>query len=160
MRNNGLCRSCGAAIIWLKHKETGKANPIDALPASDGNLFINRDAGLYRQATGEEKEKAIKIKKPMYISHFATCPNSARHRKEQKQTSSNPHADEADHEHECCRCSGGKIYCFKPRQDCIVDEPVPCVDCLSFENEYYQKRKKEYLDARGAAETGHTIRTA
>jgi hypothetical protein len=76
------CRSCPAEIMWFNHHETLKANPLDIAGTPDGNLVINRDTKLYRAATKEEKETAKATGKLLYVSHFATCPNSAAHRKE------------------------------------------------------------------------------
>jgi len=61
------CKSCGQPIVWVTMLDTGKAMPIDKTtiekrvvldgPWSRGAV---RDTGL---------------------SHFATCPNAAEHRK-------------------------------------------------------------------------------
>ncbi|HEX9959841.1 MAG TPA: hypothetical protein VGB00_02845 [Pyrinomonadaceae bacterium] len=67
------CQKCGREILWLKHFETGKSNPIEAEPAKDGNLVISREKGLYRLATPEEIDRAKIYKKNLYISHFAKC---------------------------------------------------------------------------------------
>ena len=74
------CRSCGAEIVWLKHHETGKANPIDREPHANGNIVPNFSQGIYRMATGNELEMARLYGKKVYISHFVTCPNAAEHR--------------------------------------------------------------------------------
>ena len=59
--NFGKCRSCGQQVIWIK-TVAGK------------NMPFNPQLVTYRQ--GDGKEKIV-----TYISHFATCPNAARHRK-------------------------------------------------------------------------------
>lgn len=89
------CRSCGAAIHWLKRvkKEVdgygrlvtvpvpgAKANPIDAKPHRDGKLVIDPANERYRFATGNELELARNLGKRLYISHFETCPYADRHR--------------------------------------------------------------------------------
>jgi hypothetical protein len=53
------CRSCGAAIVWLK-TSAGKNMPVDAETATAGDTQFEEAAG--------------------HISHFATCPNAASHR--------------------------------------------------------------------------------
>lgn len=80
------CTSCGAAILWLKQIPTDKnpdpkANPIDAKGSPDGNLVISREDGLYRFATGNEKEIAKNTGKNLYMSHFATCPDRDKFRR-------------------------------------------------------------------------------
>lgn len=50
-RPDGLCRSCGADVIWVK-TPAGKWMPVD--PAEEGDEFV---------------------------SHFATCPDAAGWRK-------------------------------------------------------------------------------
>lgn len=81
------CRTCPATIYYLKKYDpaTGqisdKSNPIDATPHKDGNLIINREKGLYRFATANEKEVAKNDEKNLYISHFATCPDAATYKK-------------------------------------------------------------------------------
>jgi hypothetical protein len=67
------CKKCGAEIIWLKHHETEKANPIDAVGTPDGNIVIDREKEIYRMATGNEKEMAKNNGKKLYVSHFSTC---------------------------------------------------------------------------------------
>lgn len=56
---HAACRSCGAAIVWLK-TSTGKNMPVDAETVTEGDTQFEKDAG--------------------HISHFATCPNAASHR--------------------------------------------------------------------------------
>lgn len=75
------CKTCGAEILWLKHHETMKSNPIDAKPNVNGNLAISREKGLYRTATGNEIDMAKNDGKNLYISHFATCRQADQHRK-------------------------------------------------------------------------------
>lgn len=65
------CKSCGAPIIW-RVTEGGKSIPVDAEPSADGNLiFFGTSAHpVPKLWTGDR-----------YKSHFATCPNAAKHRK-------------------------------------------------------------------------------
>lgn len=55
----GNCRSCGAMIIWFK-TTAGKNIPIDA-------------------ATVLPEDYTLEL--PRHISHFATCPQAAQHRR-------------------------------------------------------------------------------
>lgn len=53
------CRSCGASIVWLK-TEAGKNMPVDADTVDEGDEEFDNDK---------------------HVSHFATCPNSDKHRR-------------------------------------------------------------------------------
>lgn len=75
------CQKCGKEILWLAHHQTRKANPIEAEPAKNGNLVINREKGIYRFATPNEIEVAKLNNKNLYISHFATCEHAKSFRK-------------------------------------------------------------------------------
>jgi len=55
------CRSCGAIIVWLKTK-SGKSMPVNY------ETFNTGDSGVFSPENG-------------HISHFATCPNADKHRK-------------------------------------------------------------------------------
>lgn len=54
------CSSCQAEIVWIKTLK-GRAAPCDAKPVS----ILTLDGAVVRG----------------YVSHFATCPNGAAHRK-------------------------------------------------------------------------------
>ena len=58
------CKSCGAKITWAK-TEKGKNIPLDF--PGEMRLVVTRGNTAVTQMT--------------YISHFATCPNAAEHRK-------------------------------------------------------------------------------
>jgi hypothetical protein len=85
--NSAKCNSCGAAIRWVRvtSKRTGKtsAMPVNAEPdpargsisidsAGEATVLTRTEAALF-QARPDVSPK-------LYLSHFATCPNSARHR--------------------------------------------------------------------------------
>jgi len=71
------CRSCGAAIFWAKTR-AGKNVPIDAEPRADGNLRIRRVDDLAWILSGDDDSIAGFQR---HVSHFATCPDSAKWRK-------------------------------------------------------------------------------
>jgi hypothetical protein len=74
------CRSC-AAPIFLARTEKDKLMPVNALPdAERGNLRVWRDqqAGRMRTEVVPEAERAGA---DLFVSHFVTCPQSARWRK-------------------------------------------------------------------------------
>lgn len=56
------CRSCGAEIVWMK-TAMGRAMPADAATVPDGTQPF--DPKIHR-------------------SHFATCPNTDKHRRSKK----------------------------------------------------------------------------
>lgn len=68
------CRSCGARILWVR-TATGKAMPLDALPRADGNVVV--EGGQAVLLPRGEHRGGVKH----YVSHFATCPQAAIHRK-------------------------------------------------------------------------------
>jgi hypothetical protein len=62
---------------------SGKLNPIDPEPRSDGNLvlFRNAETGKVRAevvAAGEERLPAGAV---LRVSHFSTCPSAKEHRR-------------------------------------------------------------------------------
>lgn len=73
------CRSCEADIVWVSMDGSGKKAPMN-LPASpDGNIKLTGLQG--RVLKPAERAEAIAAAEPLYLSHFATCPNSKEHRK-------------------------------------------------------------------------------
>jgi hypothetical protein len=71
------CRSCGQPIMWCKTAATGTLMPLDARPVENGNVIIKD--GLAHVLKGELFEEMADG--PRFISHFATCPDHAKHRK-------------------------------------------------------------------------------
>ena len=68
------CRSCGAAIYWLKHQTTGKVAPIDAFSDPAGNIVVALSAGVYWLAPKERLEAMRAEGAPLHTNHFQTCP--------------------------------------------------------------------------------------
>lgn len=66
------CRSCAAEIIWA-HTTAGKSIPLDALPVTGGNIELV-------DGVAHVASQAVLSIDPMYVSHFATCPDAAEHR--------------------------------------------------------------------------------
>ena len=69
------CRSCGAPVFWAV-TENERRMPVDALPTTDGTLAVvfgypNRSRAAGPDYQGER-----------FTSHFATCPDADRHRRE------------------------------------------------------------------------------
>lgn len=60
------CRSCGADILWVE-MSSGKKMPVDPKRLSIVHISPVNDQGVVVQG---------------YTSHFATCPNAKKHRKD------------------------------------------------------------------------------
>jgi hypothetical protein len=74
-----VCRSCGSKIIWAV-TAAGKRMPLDPEPVHAGNIILRE------RARGLEPE-AVYVKpdpdESRYISHFVTCPQARKWRKQQ-----------------------------------------------------------------------------
>ena len=85
-----ICKSCGAPIQWAI-TPAGKRIPIDKEPVEDGNIILSsRQMGRIEVTIVPFKEQIETLKaqakatgRPhlLFKSHFATCPNAAKHRK-------------------------------------------------------------------------------
>lgn len=78
-----VCRSCGARIQFAE-TEKGRRMPVDARPNEKGNLHLIVRSEKLPIAVVLNKEAAETYKqemKPLYVSHFVTCPAAAAHRK-------------------------------------------------------------------------------
>lgn len=71
------CRSCGASIFWCK-TAAGKSMPVDAEPAPEGNIAVGADGSATVLGPLERLAEPGRL---LYVSHFATCPQAASHRK-------------------------------------------------------------------------------
>lgn len=71
------CRSCGAPILFVTMQKTGKTMPLDAEPSEHGNILLSNGQGVVVKNPADARACGEKT----YLSHFATCPNSVRHRK-------------------------------------------------------------------------------
>lgn len=75
------CSSCGAKILWAK-TPSWRTIPIDAEPSPEGNIRLGGEPGN-RYATILSGEQAASVRgfgEKLYVTHFATCPNAAKHR--------------------------------------------------------------------------------
>lgn len=70
------CRSCDAPVLWAR-TVTGKLIPLDTEPSDGGNLVLDDGRALiYDHTTSNEM-----FAPPLYVSHFATCPQADRWRR-------------------------------------------------------------------------------
>ena len=67
MTDAATCRSCGAPILWVVMRPSGKRMPLDAKP--EKRITLDLVDGLVGEMTDT------------YVSHFSSCPNAAQHRK-------------------------------------------------------------------------------
>ena len=79
------CRSCEAHIIWARNQQTERLMPLDAKPVTTGTLLLDpppRDGREPVLVTSTHPLYAARVGagEPLYLSHFATCPNAAAHR--------------------------------------------------------------------------------
>ena len=61
------CRTCGAQILWVHMRGSGKRMPIDA-DSLQSRVVLNKD-----QTLGAVRQTGV--------SHFATCPQADEHRR-------------------------------------------------------------------------------
>jgi len=86
------CSSCGAKIRFVV-MPSGKRMPLDAEPVAvvgdehshthtaTVSLCADKEGG---QMLTKDQLQALPVGTPLYRSHFATCPNSAAHRKQRQ----------------------------------------------------------------------------
>jgi hypothetical protein len=67
------CRSCGAAILWVKMRATDKMMPIDP----DAKTMIVRVDSTGKRNPGGDHAVTVRA----HVSHWATCPSAEEHRK-------------------------------------------------------------------------------
>lgn len=76
------CKSCHALIRWVTMAATGKANPLDAEPVENGNIEVMEVRG--RDIGRIVSDEARLFPVPLYLAHWATCPDAAKWRKGKK----------------------------------------------------------------------------
>jgi hypothetical protein len=90
------CKSCRAEIEWAV-TETGKRIPIDSERRREGNILLeHREVGrppiarvltreqvdAHRRTHAENLARGLDTgSADLFVSHFATCPNAAQHRR-------------------------------------------------------------------------------
>lgn len=69
---SATCRTCGAPIVWIV-TPAGKAHPVDAKPEKRWIVQNEITDGPTAGLSGTLVDT--------YVSHFATCPQAAEHRR-------------------------------------------------------------------------------
>lgn len=91
MRHDDTCSSCRAPIRWAVHETTGRRMPLDPSPVADGNVVVvewRETSGVFALPVIGVGAKALDraVTRYRYTSHFATCPNAKRHRRDRGAT--------------------------------------------------------------------------
>ena len=102
------CSSCSELVVWVESGRNRKPMPIDPLPTTTGNVWLER---LGRGQIAHVLRKGQKFKGPLYRSHFATCPFADQLRRRPKASGPGPaaprvppgeRADPSDHRCDAC----------------------------------------------------------
>ena len=72
------CKSCGRPIFFALTAK-GRRMPLDADPVAGGNVLVTQDGEDLRAAVVDSASQPVT--RPLYRSHFVSCPNAARHRR-------------------------------------------------------------------------------
>jgi hypothetical protein len=72
------CKSCRAQILWVV-TVAGKVMPVDPEPAAAGNVQLLETGCRVLSAGALEDARSLGL--PLHLSHFATCPTAAQHRR-------------------------------------------------------------------------------
>lgn len=78
------CQSCGAEVIWAD-TITGRRMPLNKYPSKSGNIILGLrrdDVPLALVQTAQSLARLLLKGERLYTSHFATCPNATKHRKQ------------------------------------------------------------------------------
>ncbi|MEZ5152095.1 hypothetical protein [Rhodococcus zopfii] len=71
------CRSCRHQIVWAQ-TVNGKAMPLDVEPSERGNVAVDLVFGVLHAGvvSGPDRDSLRAAKRPLYLSHFTTCPHA------------------------------------------------------------------------------------
>lgn len=75
-----VCRSCHEPVKWVTMADSGKANPLDAVPVENGNIEVSLEEGREVGRVVPSKEDRL-FPVPLFTSHFVTCPQAKDWRK-------------------------------------------------------------------------------
>lgn len=82
MNARSCCRTCGATVRWVT-LDSGRALPLDPHPTVRGNVRVDEATGraTVLDAEAMRSNTLSATPSPLYVAHFATCPDAATHRK-------------------------------------------------------------------------------
>lgn len=72
------CSGCGAEITWVVVAKSGKRMPLDPDPVPLGNVAFLTDTTVEVVMKGG----GLLEDRPLYVSHFSTCTDPTRFRKQ------------------------------------------------------------------------------
>ena len=72
------CGSCKRPVIWTL-TDRDKRMPVDATPSTAGSVALSMLDGQVRSRVVEVKLRFGR--RDLHTSHFATCPDAAKHRR-------------------------------------------------------------------------------
>lgn len=72
------CRTCRAQIVWVE-LPSGRRMPVDADPSPAGQIRLDGTFGVVLDT--DQTIAARLAGEPLFISHFATCPDAGQHRR-------------------------------------------------------------------------------
>jgi hypothetical protein len=73
------CRSCRATVYWVR-TTAHRLMPLDPHPSEHGNVVLER--GEPARVVGAEEAARLRAEgRPLYVSHFTTCPQAAQWRR-------------------------------------------------------------------------------
>lgn len=72
MTNEGECRTCKAAVLWITLEPRNKPHPVNPVPVEGGSIRCTLEGG---RRTGRVLPYGARTGK-LYMSHFATCPDA------------------------------------------------------------------------------------
>lgn len=82
------CRSCAEPIFWAKTRATGAVMPVDYHPTIRGNIVVQdpaRSPPLVAVVSDLDPQPLpLFAAEPRYTSHFVTCDDAARWRRQRK----------------------------------------------------------------------------
>lgn len=84
------CRSCHQDVLWTVWRESGKRMPVDSEPdmrppppkGEGGNLILTLSGGSFGTLFVEKWREEHGLARNRYTSHYSTCPDADRWRKE------------------------------------------------------------------------------
>lgn len=83
------CKSCGALMIWARSSKSGANVPLDARPVTGQEdervrpwtTVFSRETVAGNEVCTPGHYDAVYTQGPVYVNHFATCPNAKEHRR-------------------------------------------------------------------------------
>lgn len=75
------CKNCPALIRWVTMLKSGKKNPLNAMPSTNGNVRILEGGDNAEVVATADLESFRKAGGLLFTSHFANCPAAQKFRK-------------------------------------------------------------------------------